>query len=145
MIGSRAHRGSTRSWRPGIAAAFIGGAGRWLASRNRASASIWIAAAALPILPGRLLVEGLLEAPSGGGSVELITALLVGLAIGIGAALGDVVVATARRFNRSVVQPVVIAPAIGLVEGGLSWVAQGGHVSKRPDPRPRDGVDGPAG
>src|SRR4030095_2427476 len=103
----------------GIAAAFIGGAGRGLRSRHRSSASIWIAAAALPILPGRLLVQGLLEAPSGGGSVELITALLVGLAIGIGAALGDVVVATVRRFNRSVVQPVVIAPAIGLVEGGL--------------------------
>jgi uncharacterized membrane protein YjjP (DUF1212 family) len=128
-----------------IAAAFIGGAGRWLASRNRASASIWIAAAALPILPGRLLVEGLLEAPSGVGSVELITALLVGFAIGIGAALGDVVAATVRRFNRSVVQPVVIAPAIGLVEGGLSWVAQGGHVTKRPDTTARDGVDGPAG
>ena len=115
----------------GMAAAFIGGAGRWLASRNRASASIWIAAAALPILPGRLLVEGLLQAPEGGGSVELLTALLVGFAIGIGAALGDVVVATVRRFNRSVVQPVVIAPAIGLVEGGLTWVAQGGHATKR--------------
>ena len=54
-----------------LAAVFIGGAGRWLASRNRASASIWIAAAALPILPGRLLVDGLLDAPTGGGSVEL--------------------------------------------------------------------------
>jgi uncharacterized membrane protein YjjP (DUF1212 family) len=129
----------------GMAAAFIGGAGRWLASRNRASASIWIAAAALPILPGRLLVEGLLEAPAGGGSVELLTALLVGFAIGIGAALGDVVVATVRRFNRTVVQPVVIAPAIGLVEGGLTWVAQGGHPTRRRAASPGDGADDAAG
>ncbi len=129
----------------GMAAAFIGGAGRWLASRNRASASIWIAAAALPILPGRLLVEGLLQAPEGGGSVELLTALLVGFAIGIGAALGDVVVATLRRFNRSVVQPVVIAPAIGLVEGGLTWVAQGGHATKRPASTRGEGADDPGG
>jgi uncharacterized membrane protein YjjP (DUF1212 family) len=128
----------------GMAAAFIGGAGRWLASRNRASASIWIAAAALPILPGRLLVEGLLQAPEGGGSVELLSALLVGFAIGIGAALGDVVVATVRRFNRSVVQPVVIAPAIGLVEGGLTWVAQGGHPTRRQATSPGDGADDPA-
>ena len=128
-----------------MAAAFIGGAGRWLASRNRASASIWIAAAALPILPGRLLVEGLLQAPEGGGSVELLTALLVGFAIGIGAALGDVVVATLRRFSRSVVQPVVIAPAIGLVEGGLTWVAQGGHATKRQPSAPGESADDPAG
>jgi len=92
-------------------------------------------------LPGRLLVEGLLEAPEGGGSVELLAALLVGFAIGIGAALGDVVIATLRRFNRSVVQPVVIAPAIGLVEGGLTWVAQGGHATKRQASIPGEGTD----
>ena len=123
----------------GMAAALIGGAGRWLARRNRASASMWIAAAALPILPGRLLVEGLLDAPTGGGSLELITALLVGLAIGIGAALGDVVVATLRQFGRTIVQPVVIAPAIGLVDEGLTWVSQGGHRRVPDGPGPIGG------
>jgi hypothetical protein len=55
-----------------------------------------------------------------------------------------VVVATLRRFNRSVVQPVVIAPAIGLVEGGISWVAQGGHATKRPDATNGGEADDPA-
>ena len=135
-----------------MAAVFIGGAGRWLASRNRGSASIWIAAAALPILPGRLLVDGLLEAPTGGGSVELLTAILVGFAIGIGCAFGDVVVATLRRFNRAVVQPVVIVPAIGLVEEGLTWVAQAGQGASRTGTQParrseaaEGGVEDPAG
>ena len=54
-------------------------------------------------------------------------------------------VATLRRFNRSVVQPVVIAPAIGLVEGGLTWVAQGGHATKRPASIPGEGADDPGG
>jgi uncharacterized membrane protein YjjP (DUF1212 family) len=114
-----------------MAAVLIGGAGRWLARRNRASASIWIAAATLPILPGRLLVDGLLDALAGGGSAELVTALLVGFAIGIGCALGDVVVATIRQINDAIVQPVVIAPAVGLVEEGLTWVSRGGHGPRR--------------
>jgi hypothetical protein len=44
------------------------------------------------------------------------------------------VVATLRQINRSVVQPVVIAPAIGLVEEGLTWVSHGG---RRPQPATR--------
>ena len=54
-------------------------------------------------------------------------------------------IATLRRFNRSVVQPVVIAPAIGLVEGGLSWVAQGGHATKPPASTRGEGADDPGG
>jgi uncharacterized membrane protein YjjP (DUF1212 family) len=124
----------------GAAAVVIGGAGRWRATRWRASASIWIGAATLPLLPGRLLVEGLLGASEGGGSVELLSALLVGLAIGIGCALGDVLVGTIQQINESIVQPVVIAPAAGLVDEGLHWISTArnrGEVPSRGSGRTR--------
>lgn len=106
-----------------LAAIVIGALARWLARRYRTSASIWVAAAILPLVPGRLLVEGLLNAADGGGT-ELVLAILVGFGIGIGSALGDVAVATLRQVNRRIVQPVVVAPVAGLVEEGLSWVSR---------------------
>lgn len=99
-----------------IAAVVIGSAGRWRARASRTSATIWIGAATLPLLPGRLLVEGLISAQSG-DITQLVGAILVGFAIGIGCAFGDVVISTITEINDAIVQPVVINPAAGLVEG----------------------------
>ena len=116
-----------------MAAMVIGGLARWLARRHRTSSSIWVAAAILPLVPGRLLVEGLLNAAEGGGD-ELVLALLVGFGIGIGSALGDVAVATLRRVNRQIVQPVVVAPVAGLVEEGMQrWANRRGGPERPGD------------
>jgi uncharacterized membrane protein YjjP (DUF1212 family) len=106
-----------------VAAVLIGGLGRWRANRRRTSATIWIGPATLPLLPGLVLVAGLLSAQAAGGT-ELVSALMVGFALGIGSAFGDIMVATVQRINQSIVQPVVVAPAAGLVEEGLSWVSR---------------------
>jgi uncharacterized membrane protein YjjP (DUF1212 family) len=98
------------------AAVVIGAVGRWRARSFRTSATIWIGAATLPLLPGRLLVEGLISAQSGDVS-QLVGAILVGFAIGIGCAFGDVVTSTITEINDAIVQPVVIDPAAGLVDG----------------------------
>jgi uncharacterized membrane protein YjjP (DUF1212 family) len=142
-----------------IAAIVIGAIGRWRARAFRTSATIWIGAATLPLLPGRLLVEGLISAQSGDVS-QLAGAILVGFAIGIGCAFGDVVVQTIAEINDAIVQPVVINPAVGLVEGSLSWIAQAAHPPRRErrsrglfgtglfaprervEPQPREGDEG---
>ncbi|HEX5040363.1 MAG TPA: threonine/serine exporter family protein [Candidatus Limnocylindria bacterium] len=109
------------------AAVVIGAAGRWRARAFRTSATIWIGAATLPLLPGRLLVEGLISSQSG-DITQLVGAILVGFAIGIGCAFGDVVISTITEINDAIVQPVVVNPAAGLVEG---WIAQATRAERR--------------
>ena len=120
------------------AAVVIGAAGRWRARAFRTSATIWIGAATLPLLPGRLLVEGLIAAQAG-DVAPLIGAILIGFAIGIGCALGDVVTQAIAEINDAIVQPVVINPAAGLVEEGLIWIAQAAKPSERAPGRRRGG------
>ena len=120
------------------AAVMIGAAGRWRARAFRTSATIWIGAATLPLLPGRLLVEGLIAAQAG-DVAPLVGAILIGFAIGIGCALGDVVIQTIAEINDTIVQPVVINPAAGLVEEGLTWISQAARPSERGFGRRRGG------
>ncbi len=106
-----------------LGAAVIGAMARWLARRHGSSATIWIGAAILPLVPGLILVQGLLSVAEG-GALEVMPAIIYGFAIGIGCALGDVVVAALRVVNRSIVQPVVVGPVAGLVDEGRSWVSR---------------------
>jgi len=112
------------------AAVVIGAVGRWRARAFRTSATIWIGAATLPLLPGRLLVEGLILAQSG-DIAPLVGAIAIGFAIGIGCALGDVVIQTIAEINDAIVQPVVINPAAGLVEEGLGWISHATRTERR--------------
>jgi uncharacterized membrane protein YjjP (DUF1212 family) len=88
-----------------IAAAVIGTLARLAARRFRSLSTIWVGAASLPLLPGLLVLRGL-TAPSPVDGVTLLAeALATGFAIGIGVAVGDVLVSTLLRINREVVRP----------------------------------------
>jgi uncharacterized membrane protein YjjP (DUF1212 family) len=90
-----------------IAATVIGTLARLAAQRFRSLSTIWVGAASLPLLPGLLVLRGL-TAPSPLDGVTLLgEALGTGFAIGIGVAVGDVLVSTLIRINREVVRPAI--------------------------------------
>jgi uncharacterized membrane protein YjjP (DUF1212 family) len=90
-----------------FAATVIGTLARLAARRFRSLSTIWVGAASLPLLPGLLVLRGL-TAPSPLDGVTLLAeALATGFAIGIGVAVGDVMVATLTRINRDVVWPAI--------------------------------------
>jgi uncharacterized membrane protein YjjB (DUF3815 family) len=90
-----------------VAATVIGTLARLAARQFRSLSTIWVGAASLPLLPGLLVLRGL-TAPSPLDGVTLLAeALATGFAIGIGVAVGDVMVSTLTRINRDVVLPAI--------------------------------------
>jgi uncharacterized membrane protein YjjB (DUF3815 family) len=69
--------------------------------------TIWVGAASLPLLPGLLVLRGLTAPTPLDGVTLLAEALATGFAIGIGVAVGDVLVSTLLRINREVVGPMI--------------------------------------
>jgi uncharacterized membrane protein YjjP (DUF1212 family) len=90
-----------------IAATIIGTFAQLAARRFRSLSTIWVGAATIPLLPGLLVLRGL-TAPSPIDGVSLLAeALATGFAIGIGVAVGDVLVSTLTRFNREVLRSAI--------------------------------------
>jgi uncharacterized membrane protein YjjB (DUF3815 family) len=92
-----------------VAAAVIGTLARLAARRFRSGPvpTIWVGAASLPLLPGLLVLRGLTAPTPLDGVTLLAEALATGFAIGIGVAVGDVLVSTLLRINREVVGPMI--------------------------------------
>jgi uncharacterized membrane protein YjjB (DUF3815 family) len=90
-----------------LAATVIGRLARLAARRLRSLSTIWVGAASLPLLPGLLILRGLTAPTPLDGVTLLAEALATGFAIGIGVAVGDVVVSTLMRISDDVVRPAI--------------------------------------
>jgi uncharacterized membrane protein YjjP (DUF1212 family) len=90
-----------------VAATVIGTLACLAARRFRSLATIWVGAASLPLLPGLLILRGLTAPTPLDGVTLLAEALATGFAIGIGVAVGDVLVSTLMRIHRDVVRPAI--------------------------------------
>jgi uncharacterized membrane protein YjjP (DUF1212 family) len=90
-----------------VAATTMGTLARLAARRFRSLSTIWVGAASLPLLPGLLVLRGLTAPTPLDGVTLLAEALATGFAIGIGVAVGDVLVSTLIRIDRDVVRPAI--------------------------------------
>jgi uncharacterized membrane protein YjjB (DUF3815 family) len=118
----------------GLAGLAVGAGGRLLARRRDAPVVLWVVPASLPLLPGLLIVEGMLASDAIAGILLLVTAVATGLALGASIAFGDIVVQTVRRVRDEVIEPVIIQPASQIVQTSLRAV-----IRPRPDDRAGSG------
>ena len=109
---------------PATAAAglVVGGLGRVLARRRQAPVVLWVVPASLPLLPGLLIVGGMLASDGVSGLLLLSTAVFTGLALGASIAFGDIVVQTLRQVREEIIQPVIIQPVVQVVGSRVSSV-----------------------
>ena len=114
----------------GLAGLAVGAGGRLLARRRDAPVVLWVVPASLPLLPGLLIVEGMLASDAIAGILLLVTAVATGLALGASIAFGDIVVQTVRRVRDEIIEPVIIQPASQIVQTSLRAV-----IRPRPDDR----------
>ena len=118
----------------GVSAAVIGVLAGFLARRNRTPATIWVVPATLPLLPGLLLVRGMLA----GGGFESLTILATAVAtafiLGVGAAGGDIAFQAFRRLDERVMRP-IMRPAVQALQSGVDLVfgAREERASAPPD------------
>jgi uncharacterized membrane protein YjjB (DUF3815 family) len=119
---------------PATAAAglVVGGLGRYLARRRQAPVVLWVVPASLPLLPGLLIVSGMLASDAVSGLVLLSTAVFTGLALGASIAFGDIVVQTLRQVREEIIQPVIIQPVVQVVGTRIGTVfgGRGGQASR---------------
>ncbi len=134
---------------PATAAAglVVGGLGRSFARRREAPAVLWVVPASLPLLPGLLIVGGMLASDAVAGLLLLSTAVITGLALGASIAFGDIVVQTLRQVREEIIQPVIIQPVIQVVGTRIGSVFSGrGSQASRPEasagPRDPPGAQG---
>lgn len=117
-IGFIAVAGGYRSIQAGLAtlaaALLVGTVGRLLARRERAPSALWVVPAILPLLPGLQIVQALLAPTDQLRVAGLVAAATTAFVLGVGVAMGDIVVATALS-----VRDRVVAPAVGAVAGGV--------------------------
>ena len=97
-----------------VAAVAVGAAGRLLARRYQAPATLWVVPAILPLLPGLALVVALLAPSDAQRFSGLWGAILIAFALGVGVAAGDIAVAAVHRVRRRVVEPAVKAVTTGI-------------------------------
>ena len=97
-----------------VAAVAVGAAGRLLARRYEAPATLWVVPAILPLLPGLALVVALLAPSDAQRFSGLWGAILIAFALGVGVAAGDITVAAIHRVRRRVMEPAVRAAATGI-------------------------------
>ncbi len=105
-----------------LAGLAVGVGGRLLARRRDAPVVLWVVPASLPLLPGLLIVEGMLSSNAIAGILLLVTAVATGLALGASIAFGDIVVQTVRRVRDEIIEPVIIQPASQIVQTSLRAV-----------------------
>ncbi len=92
------------------AAIAIGAIGRILARWGATPAAIYVVPAVLPLLPGLALVRAMLADTDPARISGLIDATATAFLIGVGVAIGDIVVTTIRTIREQ-----VVAPAVGAV------------------------------
>jgi uncharacterized membrane protein YjjP (DUF1212 family) len=93
------------------AAIAIGAIGRLLARWQTTPAALYVVPAVLPLLPGLTLVQAMLAQADAARVSGLIDATAAAFLIGVGVAIGDIVVATVRTIREQVVAPAVDAVA----------------------------------
>lgn len=103
-----------------VATAMVGILGRLLARRFHAPPALWVVPAILPFLPGLQMVQAMLAETDQARLEGLVAAAGTAFAIGIGVALGDVLVQVVRGVRDQVVVPVV-----GAVAGGVEVLVVG--------------------
>ena len=118
---------------PATAAAglIVGAGGRVLARRREAPVVLWVVPASLPLLPGLLIVGGMLASDAVAGLLLLSSAVLTALALGASVAFGDIVIQTLRQVREEIIQPVIIQPVIQVVHHRIGAVF-GGQPAARP-------------
>src|SRR4051794_25202895 len=97
-----------------VAAMVVGIVGRLIARNQRGPSALWVVPAILPLLPGLQIVLALLAATDQERVAGLVAAATTAFALGVGVAMGDIVVTTLLRLR-----DVVVAPAVGAVTGGV--------------------------
>jgi uncharacterized membrane protein YjjP (DUF1212 family) len=135
----------TRNARTLLAALLIGIVGRYLAHRSRAPGELWMVPAILPLLPApATLLPLLAETETARESLQG-QAVETAFSIGVGVAMGSIVVETYLRYRARLIKPVV-----GAVSGRLSGRPATRGTRKRRlgrsaiSRKPRD-PDGPIG
>ncbi len=107
-----------------IAGIAVGMLGRMLARRADAPVVLWVVPASLPLLPGLLIVNGMLADSVASGLIQLTTAVATALALGAAVAFGDIVIQTIRQVREEIIQPVIVGPVTQIVQTGIQAVRQ---------------------
>jgi uncharacterized membrane protein YjjP (DUF1212 family) len=121
----------------GLAGLAVGAGGRFLARRRDAPIVLWVVPASLPLLPGLLIVNGMLSSDAVAGILLLVTAVATALALGASIAFGDIVVQTARQVRDEIIEPVILRPMSDVVTTGIRAVTR----SRADQPADRVGED----
>ena len=108
-----------------VAGLVVGTVGRILARRAASPVVLWVVPASLPLLPGLLIVNGMLAADTASGLIQLSSAVATALALGASVAFGDIVVQTLLQVRDEVINPVIIGPVGQVVQTGI-------HAVRRP-------------
>ena len=108
----------------GIAGIIVGMLGRILARRAEAPVVLWVVPATLPLLPGLLIVNGMLASSVSSGLIQLATAAATALALGAAVAFGDIVVTTLRQVREEIIEPVIVRPVSHVVQTGIDAVTR---------------------
>ena len=96
------------------AALFVGVAGRLIARHERAPSALWVVPAILPLLPGLQIVLALLAPTDQERIAGMAAAATTAFTLGVGVAMGDIIVASVLS-----VRDRVFAPAVDAVVGGV--------------------------
>jgi uncharacterized membrane protein YjjB (DUF3815 family) len=82
-----------------LAGLTIGAGGHLLARATKAPIILWVVPATYPLLPGLLIVNGMLSADAIHGLVQLSMAAATSLALGAAVAFGDRLIQTVIQTN----------------------------------------------
>ena len=97
---------------------------------------LWAVPASLPLLPGLLIVTGMLSSDAVSGLLLLVTAVATGLAVGASIAFGDIVVQTLRQVRVEIIEPVIVRPVADVVTTGLRAVRNPERARTEAEPPP---------
>ncbi len=103
-----------------LAATLIGGGGRIVAQWRRSLPVLFVVPAILPLLPGLVLVQAMLAVTDVARLAGLIDAVAAALFIGVGVAIGDILVATVAGVRTR-----ILVPAASAVAGGVDVLLVG--------------------
>ena len=101
----------------GLAAIVVGFVGGYFARRGGAPTALWVVPASLPLLPGLLLLQGLVAMGESNDASSIVSAGIVAFTLGVGVAGGDLMALAAHRFEHRVVRPIVEPAAQALYAG----------------------------
>ena len=127
-----------------LAGIVVGTFGRILARRAESPAVLWVVPASLPLLPGLLIVNGMLSANLTAGLLQLSTAVATALALGAAVAFGDIVVQTVRTVRDEIIEP-AMQPVGHVVQAGIDAVTRprGGTTDEADKEKERLGAHEP--